>query len=153
MSSILIKNSTLINENTKKVADVLIRKSRIEKISNDISVDYDCKIINGEGLYLIPGLIDDQVHFREPGLTHKGEIYSESMAAVAGGVTSFMEMPNTIPNAVTIDELEKKYLIGENRSFANYSFYMGATNDNLDQVLKIDKNRVCGVKIFMGSST
>ncbi len=153
MSSILIKNSTLINENTKKVADVLIRKSRIEKISNDISVDYDCKIINGEGLYLIPGLIDDQVHFREPGLTHKGEIYSESMAAVAGGVTSFMEMPNTIPNAVTIDELEKKYLIGENRSFANYSFYMGATNNNLDQVLKIDKKKVCGVKIFMGSST
>ena len=153
MSSILIKNSTLINENSKKIADILIRNSRIEKISNDISVDYNCKIINGEGLYLIPGLIDDQVHFREPGLTHKGEIYTESMAAVAGGVTSFMEMPNTIPNAVTIDELEKKYLIGENRSFANYSFYIGATNDNLDQVLKIDKNRVCGVKIFMGSST
>ena len=124
MSSILIKNSTIINENSQKIGDVLIKGSRIEKISNDINVDYKCKIINGEGLYLIPGLIDDQVHFREPGLTHKAEIYTESMAAVAGGVTTYMEMPNTIPNATNLNELEKKYSIAENKSFANYSFYI-----------------------------
>ena len=153
MSSILIKNSTIINENSQKISDILIKGSRIEKISDDISVDYNCKIIDGEGLYLIPGLIDDQVHFREPGLTHKAEIYTESMAAVAGGVTSYMEMPNTIPNATNLNELEKKYSIAKNKSFANYSFYIGATNNNLNEVLKIDKKKVCGIKIFMGSST
>ena len=153
MSSILIKNSTIINENSQKISDVLIKGSRIEKISDDITVDYNCKIIDGEDLYLIPGLIDDQVHFREPGLTHKAEIYTESMAAVAGGVTSYMEMPNTIPNATNLNELEKKYSIAKNKSFANYSFYIGATNNNLDEVLKIDKKKVCGIKIFMGSST
>ena len=153
MTSILIKNAKIINENSQKISDVLIRGERIEKISEDISVDFKCKIIEAEGLHLFPGLIDDQVHFREPGLTHKADIYTESMAAVAGGVTSYMEMPNTIPNATNIKELEKKYLVGNKKSFANYSFYIGATNNNLDEVLKIDKNKVCGIKIFMGSST
>lgn len=153
MTSILIKNAKIINENSQKISDVLIKGERIEKISEDISVDFKCKIIEAEGLHLFPGLIDDQVHFREPGLTHKAEIYTESMAAVAGGVTSYMEMPNTIPNATNIKELEKKYLVGNKKSFANYSFYIGATNNNLDEVLKIDKNKVCGIKIFMGSST
>ncbi len=111
--------------------------------------------INGAGKHLFPGAIDDQVHFREPGLTHKADIYSESKAAVAGGVTSFMEMPNTIPNALTGDLLEDKYAIAKQNSLANYSFFMGVSNDNADEVLKMNKrkNEVCGVKIFMGSST
>ena len=144
MSSILIKNAKIINENKVSTNDILIKNSRIEKIDPNISVDYKCEIINAEGLCLIPGLIDDQVHFREPGLTHKGEIYTESMAAIAGGVTSYMEMPNTIPNATNIDELEKKYSIAKQKSFANYSFYIGATNNNYDEVLKVDKKNVCG---------
>ena len=141
MSSILIKNAKIINENKLSTNDILIKNSRIEKIDPNISVDYKCEIINAENLYLIPGLIDDQVHFREPGLTHKGEIYTESMAAVAGGITSYMEMPNTIPNATNIDELEKKYSIAKQKSFANYSFYIGATNNNYDEVLKVDKKK------------
>ena len=153
MPSILIKNATVVNENSRKVSDLLIRAKRIEKIDNEISVDFKCDLIDAENLYLIPGLIDDQVHFREPGLTHKAEIFTESMAAIAGGVTSFMEMPNTIPNATSIEELEKKYLIGSKRSFANYSFYLGATNNNMNELNKLDKNKICGVKIFMGSST
>ncbi len=128
MRPILIKDATIVNENSRKVCDVLIRDNRIEKIDEGISVDYKCDIINAEKLILIPGLIDDQVHFREPGLTHKGNIYTESMAAVAGGVTSFMEMPNTIPNAITNEELEKKYVIGQNTSFGNYSFCEGIIN-------------------------
>ena len=153
MRPILIKNATIVNENSRKVCDVLIRDKRIEKIDKEISVEYNCDIIEAEKLFLIPGLIDDQVHFREPGLTHKGNIYTESMAAVAGGVTSFMEMPNTIPNAITNEELEKKYLIGQNNSFGNYSFYLGASNDNIEEVKRLDKKNICGVKIFMGSST
>tara|TARA_B100001094_G_scaffold4340_1_gene3921 strand:- start:329 stop:1666 length:1338 start_codon:yes stop_codon:yes gene_type:complete len=153
MKPILIKNATIINENSRKVCDVLMRDKRIEKIDKEISVDYRCDTIEAEKLFLIPGLIDDQVHFREPGLTHKGNIYTESMAAVAGGVTSFMEMPNTIPNAITNEELEKKYLIGQNNSFGNYSFYLGASNDNIEEVKRLDKKNICGVKIFMGSST
>ena len=153
MPSILIKNATVVNENSRKVSDLLIRGKRIEKIDNEISVDFNCDLIDAENLYLIPGLIDDQVHFREPGLIHKAEIFTESMAAIAGGVTSFMEMPNTIPNATSIEELEKKYLIGSKRSFANYSFYLGATNNNMSELNKLDKNKICGVKIFMGSST
>lgn len=153
MRPILIKNATIVNENSRKVCDVLIRDKRIEKIDKEISVEYNCDIIEAEKLFLIPGLIDDQVHFREPGLTHKGNIYTESMAAVAGGVTSFMEMPNTIPNAITNEELEKKYLIGHNNSFGNYSFYLGASNDNIEEVKRLDKKNICGVKIFMGSST
>ena len=153
MRPILIKNATIVNENSRKVCDVLIRDKRIEKIDREISVDYRSDTIEAEKLFLIPGLIDDQVHFREPGLTHKGNIYTESMAAVAGGVTSFMEMPNTIPNAITNQELEKKYLIGQNNSFGNYSFYLGASNDNIEEVKRLDKKNICGVKIFMGSST
>ena len=153
MRPILIKNATIVNENSRKVCDVLIRDKRIEKIDKEISVEYRCDIIEAEKLFLIPGLIDDQVHFREPGLTHKGNIYTESMAAVAGGVTSFMEMPNTIPNAISNEELEKKYLIGQNNSFGNYSFYLGASNDNIEEVKRLNKKNICGVKIFMGSST
>ena len=153
MSSILIKKATIINENSREISDLFIKNNRIEKIDKNINIESKCSEINGEGLFLIPGLIDDQVHFREPGLTHKGNIYTESMAAVAGGVTSFMEMPNTIPNAVTNKELEKKYLIGKNTSFGNYSFYLGASNNNIEEVKRLDKKNICGVKIFMGSST
>ena len=153
MSTILIKNATIINENSRKISDVLIRDRRIEKIDTNISTYESHKTIEAKGLYLIPGLIDDQVHFREPGLTHKAEIFTESMAAVAGGVTTYMEMPNTIPNATTINKLEKKYDIANKKSFANYSFYLGATNNNMDELNKLDKRKVCGLKIFMGSST
>ena len=153
MSSILIKKATIINENSREISDLFIKNNRIEKIDKNINIESKCSEINGEGLFLIPGLIDDQVHFREPGLTHKGNIYTESMAAVAGGVTSFMEMPNTIPNAVTNKELENKYLIGKNTSFGNYSFYLGASNNNIEEVKRLDKKNICGVKIFMGSST
>ena len=153
MSTILIKNATIINENKREIGDVLINKNRIERIDQNININQRYNEIDAEGLYLIPGLIDDQVHFREPGLTHKGNIYSESMAAVAGGVTSFMEMPNTIPNAITIQELEKKYDIGQQNSFGNYSFYLGASNDNIEEVKRLDRYNICGVKIFMGSST
>ena len=153
MSSILIKKATIINENSREISDLFIKNNRIEKIDKNINIESKCSEINGEGLFLIPGLIDDQVHFREPGLTHKGNIYTESMAAVAGGVTSFMEMPNTIPNAVTNKELEKKYLIGKNTSFGNYSFYLGASNNNIEEIKRLDKKNICGVKIFMGSST
>ena len=153
MSKILIKKATVINENSRDISDLLIKNNRIEKVDKNIEVESKCSEINGEGLFLIPGLIDDQVHFREPGLTHKGNIYTESMAAVVGGVTSFMEMPNTIPNAITNEELEKKYLIGKNTSFGNYSFYLGASNNNIEEVKRLDKKNICGVKIFMGSST
>ena len=153
MSTILIKNATIINDNKQEIKDVLISKKRIERIDQNINVNHRCDEIDAEGLCLIPGLIDDQVHFREPGLTHKGDIFTESMAAIAGGVTSFMEMPNTIPNAITIQELENKYDIAQQKSFGNYSFYLGASNDNIEEVKRIDRNNICGVKIFMGSST
>jgi len=153
MSTILIKNATIINENKQEIKDVLISKKRIERIDQNINVNHRCDEIDAEGLCLIPGLIDDQVHFREPGLIHKGDIFTESMAAIAGGVTSFMEMPNTIPNAITIQELENKYDIAQQKSFGNYSFYLGASNDNIEEVKRIDRNNICGVKIFMGSST
>ena len=152
MSSYLLKNGTVVNEGSSKEYDVLIRKNRIEKIGKNLSDD-SATIIDLAGKYIIPGCIDDQVHFREPGLTHKGNIYSESRAAVAGGITSFMEMPNTSPNATTQELLEDKYQIAKTQSIANYSFFMGATNDNLDEVLKTDASKVCGVKVFMGSST
>ena len=153
MTTMLIKNATIINENKREINDVLINENRIERIDQNINVNNRYEEIDAEGLYLIPGLIDDQVHFREPGLTHKGNIFTESMAAVAGGVTSFMEMPNTVPNAITIEELEKKYKIGQKNSFGNYSFYLGASNNNIEEVKRIDKKNICGVKIFMGSST
>ena len=156
MQKYLIKNIQVVNEGAINTADVLIMNGRIETILPQITRNNtDVIEIDGEGKYLLPGCIDDQVHFREPGLTHKATIYTESKAAVAGGVTSFMEMPNTIPNALTQHLLEDKYTIAANTSLANYSFYMGTGNDNADEVLKTNDKRkdVCGVKIFMGSST
>jgi len=156
MQIYLIKNIQVVNEGQVKTADVLVKNGRIEKVLPQISgTDKNVTEINGEGKYLFPGDIDDQVHFREPGLTHKATIYTESKAAVAGGVTSFMEMPNTVPPAFTQELLEQKYEIGRATSLANYSFFMGTSNDNADEVLKTNdkKNDVCGIKIFMGSST
>jgi len=152
---LLIKNASVVNEGKTTVQDVLIKNGRIEKIAVSIQPDAGCNEINAEGLYLLPGVIDDQVHFREPGLTHKANIASEARAAVAGGVTSFMEMPNTNPPALTQELLEDKYKIAANTSVTNYSFFMGVSNDNADEVLKTNtkKNDVCGIKIFMGSST
>ena len=152
MTTYLLKNATLINEGKTIETDVLIKGERIEKIASNISDDH-AKVIDLKGKWLMPGMIDDQVHFREPGLTHKGEIYTESRAAVAGGITSFMEMPNTVPNALTQELLEDKYQIAAKNSIANYSFFMGASNDNIEEVLKTDHKNVCGVKVFMGSST
>ena len=149
----LIKNATLVNEDEIFTSDVLIEAGRISKIGRNLETPGGCIEINAEGLHLLPGAIDDQVHFREPGLTHKGEIYTEAKAAVAGGVTSYMEMPNTNPLTVSIEELEKKYARASVCSLANYSFFMGATNKNLTELLKPDYSKVCGVKIFMGSST
>jgi dihydroorotase len=155
MSSILIKNATIVNEDRTYRSDLLIKDELILSIgiADQIKVPEGTEIIDATGLFLFPGVIDDQVHFREPGLTHKGDIYSESKAAVAGGVTSFMDMPNTNPQTVTIDILNEKYLIGSEKSLTNYSFYIGATNTNLEEVLKVDPAEVCGIKLFMGSST
>lgn len=153
MSSIIIKNATLINEGNKSVTSIYIENDRIIEIGEELTNNSADKVINANGLYLLPGVIDDQVHFREPGLTYKADIFTESQAAAAGGVTSYMEMPNTKPQATTLDELEKKYLIGAEKSFVNYSFYLGATNDNLDEIKKVDPKNICGVKVFMGSST
>lgn len=152
-SEFLLKNATIVNEGKQTVADILIRDGIIERIGNDLTLVENIEIINLEGKYIVPGCIDDQVHFREPGLIHKADIASESKAAVAGGITSYMEMPNTIPNALTQELLEDKYQIAARSSIANYSFFMGASNDNLDEVLKTNGKNVCGVKIFMGSST
>lgn len=152
MSKYLIKSATIVNEDETFVSDILINNEIIERIDRDITDD-TATIINAEGLILMPGAIDDQVHFREPGLTHKGEIYTEAKAAVAGGVTTYMEMPNTVPQAVTIEELEKKYSRAAECSLANYSFFMGGTNHNLEETLKVDYSKVCGLKLFMGSST
>lgn len=153
MKSTLIKNATIVNEDEVFVSDVLIENGIIKQIENEIEAIEGVEVIDAKGLHLLPGLIDDQVHFREPGLTHKGEIYTEAKAAVAGGVTSYMEMPNTNPQAVTVEELEKKYKRASEVSMANYSFFMGATNDNVAELEKVDYKKVCGVKIFMGSST
>lgn len=150
--SIIIKSANIINEGKSFIGDVYIKNGFIEKIGNQIDMIAD-REINAEGLYLLPGCIDDQVHFREPGLTHKADIYTESRAAVAGGITSFMEMPNTVPNALTQVLLKDKYNIASRTSAANYSFFMGAGNDNLAEVLKTDPRNVCGIKVFMGSST
>ena len=153
MANYLIKQATLVNEGKQFISDVLILNGRIEKIANSITNTANVEEINAEGLFLIPGCIDDQVHFREPGLTHKATIFSESRAAVAGGITSFMEMPNTVPSAVTIEKLEGKYTVAEKTSLANYSFYFGTTNSNLEEIKRINPLEICGVKIFMGSST
>ena len=153
MASILIKNGLLINENQQYVADIYVEDGFIAEINkNGITRSAD-KIINADGKWVLPGVIDDQVHFREPGLTHKAEIYTEAKAAVAGGTTSYMEMPNTNPQATTQAELAKKYARAAACSVGNYSFFMGGTNDNIDEVLKTDPATVCGIKLFMGSST
>lgn len=154
MSRILIKNAKIVNEGEIFEGDVLVEGEYIVEIGQNISLkSSSTKVIDAEGNYLLPGVIDDQVHFREPGLTHKGDIASESKAAVAGGITSFIEQPNTVPNAVTQEILEEKYQIAAQNSYANYSFMMGATNDNLEEVLKTDPKNVAGIKIFLGSST
>ena len=153
MLSILIQNARVVNEGKIIETDIFIRDGFIDKIGKGLKKIQAENVIDAAGKYLLPGLIDDQVHFREPGLTHKAEIYTESKAAVAGGVTSFMEMPNTVPNTVTVDLLEDKYKIGSRNSLANYSFFMGATNDNLEELKKVNPENICGIKIFMGSST
>jgi dihydroorotase len=155
MSSKLIKGATLVNEGVIAVKDVLITNGRIARIDDHIAPTANCEEVNAEGLYLLPGVIDDQVHFREPGLTHKASIGTEARAAVAGGVTSFMEMPNTNPAALTQELLEQKYAIAAQTSVANYSFFMGVSNNNVDEVLRTNQKKqdVCGIKIFMGSST
>lgn len=154
MAHYLIQNATIVNEEKIFQGDVLIRNQKIEKVGAPKSLSSNgATIIDASGLHLLPGLIDDQVHFREPGLTHKGDLFTESRAAVAGGITSFMEMPNTNPPATTVELLENKYERAAEVSIANYSFFMGTTNHNVEELLKVDPKRVCGVKIFMGSST
>ena len=154
MGKKLIKNATIVNENEIFVGNILIDGEYISQVgAEEIEVGSDDEVIDATGLYCLPGVIDDQVHFREPGLTHKADIATESKAALAGGITSFMEMPNTIPNTLTQELLERKYRLAEESSFVNYSFFMGASNDNLEEVLKTDPKTVCGIKVFMGSST
>ena len=148
----ILKNGVLVNEGRRTEADILVKNGKIQKIGPSLK-EVGAEIIDVKGSFILPGCIDDQVHFREPGLTHKASIYSESRAAVAGGITSYMEMPNTVPNATTQELLQDKYDIASKNSLANFSFFMGATNDNLEEVLKTDPKRVCGVKVFMGSST
>ncbi|NLJ00803.1 MAG: amidohydrolase family protein, partial [Bacteroidales bacterium] len=154
---ILIHRATIINEGETYEGSVLIERDRITRLfRGDVPESYfkQCReVMDARGLWLMPGAIDDQVHFREPGLTHKGDLYTESRAAVAGGVTSFMEMPNTQPQTTNLDELEKKFELAASKSVANFSFYLGATNDNLSELKRVNKKEVCGVKVFMGSST
>jgi dihydroorotase len=153
MKSILITGANIVNEGKITRLDILIKDGLFYNVGPDLSnFDADLKI-DANGKYIFPGLIDDQVHFREPGLTHKAEIYTESKAAVAGGITSYMEMPNTVPQAVTLELLEDKFKIASEKSLANYSFFFGATNDNIEEILKVDPENVCGIKVFQGSST
>src|SRR3954467_4646462 len=153
MQNYLIRNISVVNEGKTTVQDVYIKNDRIERIAPQLQITEQYTEINGEGKYLLPGVIDDQVHFREPGLTHKANIYTESKAAVAGGITSFMEMPNTVPNTLTQELLQEKYAIASQKSLANFSFYMGVSNNNYEEVMRTDSKNVCGIKIFMGSST
>lgn len=152
MKKTLIKNAKVVNEGTITNCDILLNGNYIEKISSSIS-DANATVIDAKGNYVLPGIIDDQVHFREPGLTHKGNIATESKAAVAGGVTTFMEQPNTNPQTTTIEKLEEKFAVAKESSYANYSFLFGGTNDNLEELKKLDKNACSGVKLFLGSST
>ena len=151
MKQLTIKNCTLVNEGSLLERDVLIKTGRIEKI--EVSIDVEGDFIDAKGLHLLPGFIDDQVHFREPGLTERGNIQTESMAAVAGGTTSFMDMPNVIPPTLNLELWNEKIKIAERVSLANYSFYMGSSNTNIEDIKSIDANQVCGLKVFMGSST
>ncbi len=153
MATILIANALTVNEGTSTYQDLLIRNGRIDTIGGNLSAKGVGRVIDADGRALFPGMIDDHVHFREPGLTHKGNIASESRAAVAGGITSYMEMPNTLPATTTIGRLEEKHRIARNTSFANYSFYLGGTNDNIETVKRLDPKQACGVKVFMGAST
>lgn len=155
MSSILIKNATIVNEGKTFPGDLLIKDEIITAIGSagQLAAGLSEEIIDATNLLLIPGVIDDQVHFREPGLTHKGDIFSESGAAAAGGITSFMDMPNTLPQTITLKALEEKYRIGSEKSIINYSFYIGATNDNIGEIMNADIREICGIKLFMGSST
>lgn len=153
MGQSLIKQAKVVNEGVEFIADVRLKHGRIDKIASEISALPGDDIINAEGHLLLPGMIDDQVHFREPGLTHKGSILSESSAAVAGGITSYMEMPNVTPATTTIEALENKFALAAKKSVANYSFYLGATEDNLGEIKRIDPRRHCGLKVFMGAST
>lgn len=152
MQSYLLKNATVVNENKVFKSDVLIEGAYIKTIAEHIDAE-GVEVIDAEGKYLIPGMIDDQVHFREPGLTHKANIATESKAAIAGGITSFIEMPNTVPQATTQELLEDKFAIAKETSYANYSFMFGGTNDNLEELLKTDPKNVAGIKLFLGSST
>jgi dihydroorotase len=159
MEQILITGANIVNEGRIFEGSVLIRGDRIEEVipsgsTSPLLEDLEnIELIDGRGKFLLPGVIDDQVHFRDPGLTHKGDLYSESKAAVAGGVTSFMDMPNTDPQATTLRILEEKYNLASKKSLANYSFFLGATNENLKEIEKADPAKICGVKVFMGSST
>ena len=153
MTSLLIKNAKIVNEGEIQEGDVLVKEGRIDKIAGDISANYNESVFDAKGKALLPGMIDGQVHFREPGMEHKATIATESRAAVAGGITSFMDMPNTIPNVLSSDVLEDKYRLAANRSVANYSFYLGASNDNLEDIKSLNPNAACGVKVFMGAST
>lgn len=156
MSTYFLKNALVINEGVSEVKHILIEGSFIAKIvedANNIEITDDCKVLDLRDKWILPGVIDDQVHFREPGLTKKADLYTESKAAVAGGTTSFMEMPNTIPNALTQEILEDKYQLAASKSLANFSFYMGVSNNNVEEVLKTDPKSVCGIKIFLGAST
>ena len=152
MKRILIKNARIINEGKITAGDLYIKNGRIEKIGGVIDLEANV-VIDATDKFIMPGIIDDQVHFREPGLTHKSDLYTEPRASVMGGTTTFMEMPNTKPPAVTQEKLAHKYDIAAQKSIANYSFFMGASNDNLEEVLRTDPNTVCGIKAFMGSST
>jgi dihydroorotase len=151
--SVLLKSGKIVNEGSINELDILIINGRIEKIGKSISDSFSIEVIDLGGKYVLPGCIDDQVHFREPGLTHKATIATESRAAVAGGITSFMEMPNTVPSAVTLEKLEEKYGIASQSSIANYSFYLGTTNSNIEEIKRVNPEIICGIKIFMGSST
>ncbi len=155
MSSVLIQDATIINEGMTFRGDLLIEGEIISAIGDlgQLKIQGGTEIINASGLFLIPGIIDDHVHFRDPGLTQKGDIFTETIAAASGGVTSFMDMPNTIPQTVTIDALKDKYILGSEKSLINYSFYIGATNNNLSEIMRADPQSVCGIKLFMGSST
>ena len=153
MNKLLIKNATIINEGKRSSKDIYIEGEYIKEIKTNVEIDDDIETINAKGFIVIPGMIDDQVHFREPGLTHKGDIRTESQAAIAGGVTSYIEMPNTIPNTTSIEEFDKKIQTASNNSFSNFSFMFGGTNENISEIKKIDKSEVAGIKLFLGSST
>ena len=153
MPKTLITRAKIVNEGTVSDQDILIDGQYIKRIADSIPPTEDMEVIDAKGAFLLPGVIDDQVHFREPGLTHKATIGSESKAAVAGGITSFIEMPNTVPQATTLEKLEAKFDIASNDSWANYSFMFGGTNDNFDQIMSVDPKQVAGLKLFLGSST